>query len=240
MDKQDSIKSKAKLPPIPVGNYNVELSRVLGRGSYGTVYRAKHQITEQVYAVKNITFPNDDAVKQAKMEESAQREWSILRGLDHENIVEYHDITIFSASWWIFLEFCDLGNLAQYLKKTGRISDDSKSEIQKQCAEAVRYIHSQDIIHRDIKLENYLVKSLHDKDLVKLSDFGLSKVVGDNPSEQTMTANKGTMLYRSPEQFRGDKYSHKVDIFSLGLVLLVISEFSEKNRNTLPQSGKYI
>ena len=104
----------------------------------------------------------------------------------------------------------------------------------------MKYIHSQDIIHRDLKLENYLVKSVNDESLVKLSDFGLSKVVEENPSEQTMTGNKGTMLYRSPEQFRGDKYSRKVDIFSLGLVLLVVSEFSEENKNTFPQSGKYV
>ena len=73
MDKQDSLKSEAKLPPFPVGSYNVELSRVLGRGSYGIVYRARHQITEQLCAVKNITFPDNDAVKLAKMEQSAQR-----------------------------------------------------------------------------------------------------------------------------------------------------------------------
>ena len=143
----------------------------------------------------------------------------------------------FSASWWIFLEFCDLGNLAQYLDKTGRISDDSKTVIEVQCAEAVKFIHSHDIIHRDIKLENYLVKRVNDKNVVKLSDFGLSKVVEENSSEQSLTGNKGTMLYRSPEQFRGDKYSRKVDIFSLGLVLLVVSEFEEKSKRTFPQSG---
>ena len=122
MYKKDSIQSEGKLPDFPVGSFNVEISRVLGLGSYSTVYRAKHKITEQVCAVKNITFPDDDYVRLAKMEQSAQTEWSILRRLDHTNIVKYHDITICSASWWIFLEFCDLGNLAQYLNKTGHIS----------------------------------------------------------------------------------------------------------------------
>ena len=183
MDKTETtLKSQHKLPSVSVGDYNVELCQILGKGSYGIVYRAHHKTAKQTCAVKNITFP-DDSTQLAKYEQSAEREWTILKRISHKNVIRYLDITIFSASWWIFLEYCDSKYLANYLKMSKHVSYDSKTDNQIQCAEAVRYIHSQDIIHRDVKLENYLVKGEKDKPVIRLSNFGLSKVVEEHAAE---------------------------------------------------------
>ena len=116
MDKTETtFKSKDKLPSLSVGDYYVELNHVLGKGSYGTVYRAVHKLTKRICAVKNITFP-DDATQLAKCEQAAEREWMILQQIDHRNVIQYLDIKIFSASWWIFLEYCESKDLAKYLK----------------------------------------------------------------------------------------------------------------------------
>ena len=224
-------------PSCDIGNYIVELSQILGRGSYGVVYLAHRKDNKQKCAVKNIVFPYD-MQRSAKIEEAAKREGDILPRLNHPNIVKHYDIVIFPTSWWIFLEFCELGNLNEYLKKIKTLSFASKADLHKQCAEAVKYIHDQTITHRDLKLENYLVKMMEHKPVIKLSDFGLSKVL-EETSSSSMTANRGTALYRAPEQFREENYCEKVDIFSLGLVILVISEFGNETQDTYPQSGLF-
>ena len=87
MDKQTSLEPQLKLPFTSVGNYNVELSRILGKGSYETVYQAQHKTTKQLCAVKHITFPVD-AAQFAKIEQAAEREWMILQKVSHTNIVK--------------------------------------------------------------------------------------------------------------------------------------------------------
>ena len=82
------------------------LSRILGKGSYETVYQAQHKTTKQLCAVKHITFP-DDAAQFAKIEQAAEREWMILQKVSHTNIVQYYYIEMFSSSWLIFLEYCE-------------------------------------------------------------------------------------------------------------------------------------
>ena len=227
-----------KPPPYPVGNYDVDINPELGRGSYGVALYAQHNLTKQRCVVKKIDFTSD-TMRSGKMQGVAETEWTILRSLQHKNIVKYLDVVRYSTVVWIFLEFCNLGNLKEYIMKRKNLHIQSKLDIKLQCAEALEYLHSKNITHRAIKLENYLVTKSQEKDVVKLTDFGLSKMLEGNSSELSMTKNRGTMLYRSPEQFRGDRYSKKVDIFGLGLVFLVIFDYGQNCTFTIPLSGNY-
>ena len=134
------------------------------------------------------------------------------------------------------MEYCSEGNLKEYIYKSK--SESSKIDIYLQCAKAVQYIHSNNVVHRDIKLENYLVTKIGDQVVIKLTDFGLSKLFEDHAcDENVMKTFVGTRYYRAPELISGAEYSDAVDIFSLGLVFLAVFKYGPGHSLTVPLTG---
>ena len=96
-------------------------------------------------------------------------------------------------------------------------------------------------MHRDSKLGNYLVTKIDDQFVVKLTDFGLSKLLEDQVgNENIMKTRVGTRYYRAPELLSGAEYSDAVDIFSLGLVIMVVFKYGPGHLQTVPLTGKNI
>ena len=159
------------------------------------------------------------------MKEMAARELEIMQELhNHPNIVRVHDYKITRRVFWIFLEYCDMNNLKVYLQNNVDLPLLAKLKIMSQSSSAVRFMHNQkpSIIHRDIKLENIMMKREGSEDVVKLADFGLSKICDG----QMMTANRGSAYFMAPEVFSESddfsEYNSSIDVFSLGLVYLVL------------------
>ena len=145
-----------------------------------------------------------------------RREVDILRSLSHENIVRFVDACRDSRFLYIVTEKCSGGEVFERLLLEKRLRESDVAAICVQVLQAVDYVHSQGIVHRDIKAENFLFA--HDG-TVKLIDFGLSaRLRVDSPY---LTSVVGSAHYLAPEMIR-QRYSKPVDIWSVGIMVYLL------------------
>ncbi|XP_022778874.1 serine/threonine-protein kinase PDIK1L-like, partial [Stylophora pistillata] len=209
-------------------NERVTIQHELGRGAFGVVYRVQDVATFNLYALKAIPCVNALALQEAV------REAEMLREISHPNIISLRgtkQVLDAQGQLYMFLltDYCPGGNLNQRLPRSS--NDQVNLTWMKQMASAVAYLHSQNVVHRDLKPDNVLLTSTED---VKLGDFGLARgyialtqiqVNGQNTEVRYyMRSEVGTKYYMAPEVFRSDGYSEKADVFSLGVLLYAILE----------------
>lgn len=192
-------------------------SKILGEGHYGTVRKCRSKKDESMqFAVKSITKAR---VSKAHMLAS---EVEIMKSVSHPNIIEVVDIFDEKEFLHIVTELCTGGELFERIIEKSQSCEKAFSErdaaaVLRQILEAVDYCHSHDppIVHRDLKPENFLFKDKH-SDVVKVIDFGLSKVAAD-----TMHTRVGTPYYIAPEVLRKE-YTVKCDAWSVGVIAYIL------------------
>lgn len=194
---------------------------VVGQGAFATVKKAVERKTGKTYAVKIINkrkvMGNIDGVT---------RELEVLRRLDHPRIVRLKGFYEDADSYYLVMEFVSGGDLMDFVAAHGSVGEEAGSEITRQILEAVKYIHSMGISHRDLKPDNILIEQ-DDPVLVKITDFGLAKIQGNGTFMKTFC---GTLAYVAPEviggkaseEKEGNKYSSLVDMWSIGCLVYVI------------------
>ncbi|KAL8837725.1 MAG: hypothetical protein Q9176_005502 [Flavoplaca citrina] len=171
--------------------------------AYGVVFRAKEHQSSKIVALKQVRIPPED--RQNGVPITALREISILRMLKHDNIVNVLDVAVGSPMDEIYMvmEYCeqDMATLLDELRVKFTMS------------QTLEYLHKNDIIHRDVKMQNILLTA---KGVLKLADFGMARAYSVRP----LTPGVVTIWYRAPELLLGTKqYTPAVDIWSSGLVL---------------------
>lgn len=189
--------------------------KVIGRGQYGKAHLVKSDKDQSLVIAKTI----DLTCLSTKERDSALQEVQLLRRLDHPNIVAYKDSFYMADTLVIIMQYCEGGDLATYIKdmarKKMRIREVQIMNYCVQVLQALQYIHSDRILHRDLKTSNlFLMKS---KSVVKLGDFGISRVL-EGSIEAAITV-VGTPYYMSPEVCENKAYTYKSDIWSMGCVL---------------------
>jgi eukaryotic-like serine/threonine-protein kinase len=194
----------------------------IGIGGMATVYRARRKDDNRTVALK---IPQDKFIADARFVRRFHREADVLMKLNHPNVVRVFEHNNEGATHFIAMELIE-GEALESLVETRRLTLEQSVQIIKQVSDALRYVHKQGIIHRDIKPGNVMVTKnaiKHDPNAqlelgsVKLMDFGIA--AGRVLTRLTMTgARVGTPVYMSPEQARGNKIDHRTDIYSLGLV----------------------
>lgn len=209
-------------------NERVKIQYELGRGAFGVVYRVLDVATFELYALKRILCVNALALQEAV------REAEMLREISHPNIISLRGTKLVRDAqdqlyMFLLTDYCPGGNLNQRLPRSS--NDQVNLTWMKQMASAVAYLHSQNVVHRDLKPDNVLLTSTED---VKLGDFGLARGYialtqiqfnGQNTEVQYyMHSEVGTKYYMAPEVFKSDGYSEKTDVFSLGVLLYAILE----------------
>ncbi|KXS13683.1 cyclin-dependent kinase 10 [Gonapodya prolifera JEL478] len=184
----------------------------LGEGTYGIVYRAQNKATGEIVALKMIRMESETD----GLPLSSLREVSILKTLQHRNIVNVRDVVVGAKLSSIFMEmeYCeqDMANLMDNVP-----TPYTQSQVKcllRQLLEGVAYLHAQYITHRDLKLSNLLLTS---EGIMKIADFGLARKWGQ--PIRPMTPKVVTLWYRAPELLLGDKiYTTAVDMWSVGCI----------------------
>lgn len=201
--------------------------RVLGTGGFSTVYLVEDQYTGQKIAlkvIKSIKLNRKNIIR-------LQDEFLLLHSLKHQNLVRVYDIGFQpdSQSVYYTMEYCRRTNLMSFLMEaTERRMVDAMVQVLR----ALNFIHSHDIIHFDIKPENFGIIEERGKFVIKLLDFGLFM-----PKSQIKTSSvRGTLQYMAPELFSKAPRDHRLDLYSLGVVYLKIL----LARNHVEQKTKYV
>ncbi len=158
--------------------------------------------------------------------------------MQHQNIIKVFDIKQVEDVLWIFMEYCDYGDLDNYCKTFfSQLVDSSKVRIMIQMIEGVAFLHSHGITHRDIKPGNILITKGPDGGTVRLTDFGISAFL-DPTGIAIMSTTIGTEVYMAPEFWERDmrgriSYDNSVDIYAAGLTFLALIQ-ATRGRPLLP------
>jgi serine/threonine protein kinase len=195
-----------------IGNYKI--TRLIGEGGMAKVYEAEHEMLGTKVAIKVL---NPILSANLQIKERFKNEAKLLASLEHPNIMKVIDFDEQPQQLSIVMEYLNGEDLNQKIKTKGPLSDKEVIDVFSQTLSAFQYAHSKGIVHRDIKPSNIFV--LNDG-RIKILDFGIAKLFGDD-NEMTQTGTQiGTPIYMSPEQVKADKtIDHRSDIYSLGVTM---------------------
>ncbi|XP_033849313.1 mitogen-activated protein kinase kinase kinase 3 isoform X3 [Acipenser ruthenus] len=211
-----------KSPQAPV---NWRLGKLLGRGAFGEVYLCYDADTGRELAVKQVPF-DPESHETSKEVNSLECEIQLLKNLHHERIVQYYGCLRDpeEKKLSIFVEFMPGGSIKDQLKAYGALTENVTRRYTRQILQGVFYLHSNMIVHRDIKGANILRDSSGN---VKLGDFGASKRIQTIcMSGSGMKSVTGTPYWMSPEVISGEGYGRKADVWSVGCT--VVEMLTEK------------
>jgi serine/threonine protein kinase len=195
-----------------IGGFRVV--RKLGVGGFGAVYLAEDLTRERLVAVK--VLARSKAVRPDFVERFL-RESRTLARLEHPNIVRGYAFGQDQGWYYCAMEYVDGESLFAWLRRLGRLRLGDALHIAGKVAEALAYLHEQNLVHRDIKPENILLSR---DGQVKLADLGLAKELEEDLSLTRTGTGFGTPYYMAPEQARNAKYvDHRCDIYALGTTL---------------------
>ena len=190
-----------------------EIVKQLGKGSYGTVYVVTSKLDKNTYVMKKMELNH---LKESQQKE-CYREVSILRKVSHPNIIRYYSSFLENESLCIIMEYAELGDLYTLIKHYKRhkkfFDENILWRIAFEVLNGLEYLHTNNIIHRDIKCLNLFLSKDHH---VKIGDLGVSTIASLGGMHRTRV---GTPLYLSPELIKQIPYDFKTDIWSFGCSL---------------------
>jgi serine/threonine-protein kinase len=200
-----------------VGKYTIQ--RSLGRGGTGTVYEARHAAIGHRVALKIV---NADRAKRPETLARFKREAEICGAIRHPNVGQIYDVGTHEGQPYMVLELHEGQSLADVLDES-MLPLPALLEIMLQVLSALAAIHDAGVVHRDVKPGNVmLVRALTGEIVVKLVDFGISKLVTADIRDRTLT-REGSILgspdYMAPEQLRGQEVDARTDLYAAGVLL---------------------
>ncbi|KAF7975173.1 hypothetical protein HWV62_10365 [Athelia sp. TMB] len=196
---------------------------LIGKGTYGRVYLALNTTTGEMIAVKQVEIPkasSDKAgTKQAGFVKAFKSESGTLEELDHPNVVQYLGFEETPNFLSIFMEYVPGGSISSCLAKHGKFEEEVTKSFAEQILTGLEYLHSKNILHRDLRADNILVDK---SGVCKIADFGISKRTDDINEVGELAEMKGSVFWMAPEVIDTPEkgYDKKVDIWSVGCVVL--------------------
>ena len=207
----------------------------IGTGGFGEVYKAMHNTTYQIFAIKIIDYTKDCANKNniCFNYHSIQQETSVMRLVSNNDyIVKYYGsyYSCKSNTIWLILEYCSCGSAVDLMLSMDRtLSEVEVATIMEMVLKGLVNIHKINLIHRDIKGSNIL---LSEDGYAKLGDFGVGIKLTD---EEYRTSKKGSPYWMSPQVVSNEKYDTKTDIWSLGITCVELVEGEPPNGSVKPR-----
>ena len=193
--------------------------RVLGAGGMGVVYQAWDAELGVAVALKVIRPEVLHDIESAReVERRFKRELVLARQVTHKHVVRIHDLGELDGIKYLTMPFIEGENLADRLRRQGKLSVPQSLAIAKQIATGLEAAHEVGVVHRDLKPENIMISS---DDCALIMDFGISRSVGGatTGTATALGAVIGTLEYMAPEQAQGQPVDHRADIYSFGLLV---------------------
>ena len=200
-------------------NLKYQIIRKIGEGSYGSVFLAINSLTKQNVAIKKINKIKENEIDDLEI----KNEIDILRNLDHPNIVKIIEFYTTEKAYYLITDYCPSGEL--YNQITNSYNEYQLAVLFYQIFSGLYYLHTNNIIHRDLKLENILINEI-EKDnktnlkyfWIKIIDFGTSKIFSKHKKEKSIV---GSSYYIAPEVLN-QSYNEKCDTWSVGVILYML------------------
>ena len=193
-----------------------ELGRLLGHGTFAKVYHARNLQSGKSVAMKVVS---KEKVIQVGMMEQIKREISVMKMVQHPNIVELHEVMASKSKIYFAMELVRGGELFSRIAK-GRLREDVARVYFQQLISAIDFCHSRGVYHRDLKPENLL---LDEEGNLKVTDFGLSAFTEHLKQDGLLHTTCGTPAYVAPEVIGKKGYDGaKADLWSCGVILYVL------------------
>ena len=193
-----------------------EILSKLGSGSFGNVYLARNKYTDEKVALKQIKKSSANLLSDGEIKDEIE----ILKTLDHPDIVRIIESFNTKNSYILITEYCEGGELFDQVKN--QLSETQIAVIFRQLLSGLAYLHSNNIVHRDLKLENILIHEIEKskttgEDLfnIKIIDFGTARIFDKNRKPQSIV---GSSYYIAPEVLR-QRYNKQCDLWSVGVIL---------------------
>ncbi|XP_055316957.1 serine/threonine-protein kinase unc-51 [Sitodiplosis mosellana] len=207
---------------VHVGEYEYNTRDLIGHGAFAVVFKGRQRKPpNKIVAIKSITKKNI-----AKSQTLLTKEIKILKeltALQHENVVKLYDCKETPTSVSLVMEYCNGGDLADYLTTKGTLSEDTIRLFLRQLAGAMEALYNKGIIHRDLKPQNILLahncgKTLPapSKIVLKIADFGFARFLQDGNMAATLC---GSPMYMAPEVIMSLHYDNKADLWSVGTII---------------------
>lgn len=189
-----------------IGNYRI--IKEIGKGTFGKVYLAEHVLLNCQVVLKCGLIDDPNIV----------REIYYHKQLRHRNVVKLYEVIKTESHLWMAMEYCCGNELYYYIYEKRKLNYHVCQRLFYQIADAMRYVHSLNLAHRDLKLENILMSDKK-RTIVKLTDFGFVREF--NPYKRLLLSTMcGTPAYMAPEVLKNEKYSgFAVDVWSMGVIL---------------------
>ncbi|XP_050843261.1 serine/threonine-protein kinase PAK 3-like [Serinus canaria] len=198
----------------------------IGSGSFGHVVRALNNATGREVAIKKINLQG------LQRKQLTVNEIMIMKRNRNPSVVNYLDSYLLGEEVWLVMEYMDGGALSDVISETF-LSEDEIAAISRECLRGLDFLHSNHVIHRDVKSDNILLRT---DGSVKLADFGLSTQLTPEQSRRRTVA--GTPWWMAPEVVTGQPYGPKVDIWSFGIVGIEMVEREPPYCNQSPASAQ--
>ncbi|XP_058130125.1 LIM domain kinase 1 [Anopheles coustani] len=223
---------------------------LLGKGFFGQVFKVTHRVTQEVMVLKELYRVDEEAQK------NFLKEVAVLRSLSHHNVLRFIGVLYKDKKLHLVTEFIPGGSLKELIHDSGQpLSWEQRISFARDISCGMSYLHSMNIIHRDLNSLNCLVR---EDGTVIVADFGLARIIkqpllstayekcpaangngtigrrGVRPRRQRYTV-VGNPYWMAPEMMRGNKYDEKVDIFSFGIMLCEIIGRVQADPDYLPR-----
>mmetsp|Transcript_73616 Transcript_73616/g.172434 ORF Transcript_73616/g.172434 Transcript_73616/m.172434 type:complete len:596 (-) Transcript_73616:8-1795(-) len=189
---------------------------ILGSGMSGSVQLVTSKLDDRRYALK--TFDKNGMT--AGRYHHLKQECEVYLTVDHPNIAQLSDVYEWEDGMAIITEYCSGGELLQRLEAQAVYDEADAADATAQMLQAVNYLHAHNIVHRDLKLQNFLYETSDKDALLKLIDFGLSETLED--ADMKMKASVGTLEFCSPDVITGKEYTSQCDLWSLGVIVFML------------------
>ena len=235
-EKQPKFYDILSIPSTPEELFTIQYP--IGHGAFGTVYKAVHNSTNKVYAIKIIDYSKDNNKDNNNIinynYNSVQQETSLMRKVNKSDYIVKYFGSYFSRKTntiWLILEYCSSGSAIDLMLSMDRtFSEVEVATIMEMILKGLILMHNENLIHRDIKGANILIS---EDGYAKLGDFGVGATLYD---EKYRLSKKGSPYWMSPQVASSIKYDFKTDIWSLGITCVELLEGEPPFSDMKPKS----